>query len=612
MADNIAATPGSGATLKTYDSGSAETCAGVMEYITGGSAGAWTMQYVALPTGLPVQPQTGATWAVSAASLPLPSGAATSAAQSTGNASLASVDGSLQLIDDVIATLGTTIYTETVTKGAIVGAVRKDSGGTLAGTDNEIAPLQLDANGYLRVNVAAGGGTGGTAMTDDAAFTAATTSFSPVGGIVTADSVDSGDGGAFAMLANRQQKVTLYDSGGIELAVGGGTQYTEDAAATANPVGNAINLVRQDTPATTTVTADGDNIALRGSSSGAAYVELTSGAIRSTILDLTSSNPLCVAIVDTSGNQVSGSADATHDAAAVTVGPQQMGYASATAPTDVTSGDAARLWSLLNGSQVCNLAVGGTLVTGSAGLPAAQQGAWNITNVSGTVSLPTGASTAAKQPALGTAGTASTDVISVQGIAAMTPLLATLSGTNNIATLTSITNWGNVVDDEAFTPATTRVLMSGFFADETATDSVDEGDGGAARMTLDRKVIVQPQPHTTGGCSIFRSLDLDETEEEVKATAGQVYGIWFTNTAATTRWLKFYNATAVNVTVGTTTPVLTIAIPGNTSDEITGVFSTTMGIAFDTAITVAATTGVADNDTGAPGANDVIANIFYK
>jgi hypothetical protein len=37
-----------------------------------------------------------------------------------------------------------------------------------------------------------------------------------------------------------------------------------------------------------------------------------------------------------------------------------------------------------------------------------------------------------------------------------------------------------------------------------------------------------------------------------------------------------------------------------------------MGIGFGTAITVAATTGVADNDTGAPAANDVIVNIFYK
>lgn len=41
--------------------------------------------------------------------------------------------------------------------------------------------------------------------------------------------------------------------------------------------------------------------------------------------------------------------------------------------------------------------------------------------------LPSGASTAAKQPALGTAGTASADVITIQGIASMTPL--SVSGT---------------------------------------------------------------------------------------------------------------------------------------------------------------------------------------
>ena len=35
------------------------------------------------------------------------------------------------------------------------------------------------------------------------------------------------------------------------------------------------------------------------------------------------------------------------------------------------------------------------------------------------------------------------------------------------------------------------------------------------------------------------------------------------------------------------------------------------GIAFGTAICVAATTGVADNDTGAPGANEVVGTIFY-
>lgn len=40
----------------------------------------------------------------------------------------------------------------------------------------------------------------------------------------------------------------------------------------------------------------------------------------------------------------------------------------------------------------------------------------------GTPALPTGAATAAKQPALGTAGSASTDVLTVQGIASMTAL----------------------------------------------------------------------------------------------------------------------------------------------------------------------------------------------
>src|SRR5216683_1257332 len=58
----------------------------------------------------------------------------------------------------------------------------------------------------------------------------------------------------------------------------------------------------------------------------------------------------------------------------------------------------------------------GSVVTANQG------GTWNLTNISGTVSLPTGAATSAKQPALGTAGTASADVITVQGAASMTAL----------------------------------------------------------------------------------------------------------------------------------------------------------------------------------------------
>src|SRR5260370_37177084 len=50
-----------------------------------------------------------------------------------------------------------------------------------------------------------------------------------------------------------------------------------------------------------------------------------------------------------------------------------------------------------------------------------QGGTWNLTNISGTVSLPTGAATAAKQPALGTAGPAPADAVPGQGAASLTP-----------------------------------------------------------------------------------------------------------------------------------------------------------------------------------------------
>lgn len=172
-----------------------------------------------------------------------------------------------------------------------------------------------------------------------------------------------------------------------------------------------------------------------------------------------------------------------------------------------------------------------------------------------------------------------------------------------------------LVDDAAFTPATSSVMMSGFQADESSTDSVDEGDAGAARMTLDRKQIVTVQPHTAGGLSVFRSLDLDESEEEVKGSAGCLYKLRLTNRASTARYVKLYNDTAANVTVGTTTPIDTIVVPGASSADLATVLTENFGgygLTFSAALCLAATTGLADNDTGAPGANDVVATAYYK
>jgi hypothetical protein len=69
--------------------------------------------------------------------------------------------------------------------------------------------------------------------------------------------------------------------------------------------------------------------------------------------------------------------------------------------------------------------------------------------------LPSGASTAAKQPALGTAGAASADVLSVQGIASMTPLLVNGSASTQPVSGTVTANAGTGF------PSTTSAGSSG-------------------------------------------------------------------------------------------------------------------------------------------------------
>lgn len=74
------------------------------------------------------------------------------------------------------------------------------------------------------------------------------------------------------------QAVAIVDGSGDQItSFGGGTQYTEDAAAAANPVGNVQILVRSDAPGGISDT-DGDNVAQRGTNYGAAYVTILSNA----------------------------------------------------------------------------------------------------------------------------------------------------------------------------------------------------------------------------------------------------------------------------------------------------------------------------------------------
>jgi len=155
------------------------------------------------------------------------------------------VDGAaltaLQLIDNIPITIGSTTSGQS---GALVmGAVTTAAPSY---TTAQSAPLSLTTGGLLRVAIEAGAGSGGTAIADDAAFTAATTSVTPAGAFfddVAPDSVNEGDAGAVRMSANRNLYNTIRDAAGNERGanVTAANALVVDGSAVTQPV-SAVNL----------------------------------------------------------------------------------------------------------------------------------------------------------------------------------------------------------------------------------------------------------------------------------------------------------------------------------------------------------------------------------
>lgn len=84
------------------------------------------------------------------------------------------------------------------------------------------------------------------------------------------------------------------------------------------------------------------------------------------------------------------------------------------------------------------------------------------------------------------------------------PLSTDSSGNLRISGTVTASNPSVLVDDSAFGIATSSVTAMGALADETGTDSVDEGDIGAPRMTLDRKLLTR-----VVGATDANRLDID-------------------------------------------------------------------------------------------------------
>lgn len=114
-------------------------------------------------------------------------------------------------------------------------------------------------------------------------------------------------------------------------------------------------------------------------------------------------------------------------------------------------------------------------------------------------------------------------------------------------------------------------------------------------------------PATSGGTSVFHLVSAGSTNaNNIKASAGQIYGWSIFNNAAYTVFVKFYN-TAGTPTAGTGV-IQTVGVQAGLPNTYSSVF----GIPYGTGIGITITKGIADSDATAVLASDCVVEVYYK
>ena len=146
---------------------------------------------------------------------------------------------------------------------------------------------------------------------------------------------------------------------------------------------------------------------------------------------------------------------------------------------------------------------------------------------------------------------------------------------------------------------------SGSGATSDGSTPVAGGNGTSASSTTNPVAV-----SSVGPTNVTRivSAAASTNATSAKASAGTLYRVTGYNANAAARYFKLYNK-ASGPTVGTDTPVWTEYLPAQSRFEI----ALPSGLYFGTGIAFSLTTGVADADTGALTAADVLAlNVAYR
>lgn len=555
---------------------------------------------------------------VTAASLPLPSGAATAANQTTGNTSLATIAGAVSGTEMQVDVL--TMPTVAVTNAGLTAL-----NGAIAGTEVQVDVLTMPTTTVQATNL------------DIRDLTSASDSVAVHGDVGVLDQLD--------LTNSNPAVVAIVDANGDQItSFGGGTQYTEDAAAAANPVGTSTILVRQDTPAAL-VTTDGDNVALRGTNYGAAYAQIVTsagafvdsfgGGTQYTEGDTDATITGTAMMMEVAANALQPVQGTVADGLLVNLGANNdvtvTGSVDATnAAFDVVGGgvEAAALRVTLASDSTGVLSVddNGSSLTVDGTVAATQSGTWTLGANSGvdigdvTINNASGASAVNIQD--GGNSITVDGTVAVSGTVVVDTELPTAAAiTDNFAnpTTSSVMGmnmlWDGATWDRAPGNSTDGTLVNlGANNDVTVTGTVAVTQSGTWTVQPGNTAnttawLVSDRPATSGGLSKFHLVGAATTNAtNVKASAGQVYGITAFNLNAAPAYLKFHNTSGTPTAGSGVTD--TFMIPGNTAGAGL-VINFDKGIAFSTGIGITLVTGIADSNASAIAASEVVVNIYY-
>ena len=619
---------GTGVALPTYDlSEDAVTkklSRSVLNTSAGVEAGTSGSPLRVDPTGTTVQP-------MSAASLPLPTGASTASNQSTGNASLASIDGKITAVN----TGAVTVASSALPTGAAT-ATKQDTGNTsVASIDTKTPALgQALAAASVPVVLTAAQITTLTPPAQGLTDTQLRATAVPVSGTVTANIGTSGSLALDATLTGGTQKsivraaakgattaadvtstaqssdrqaldVQIRTSAGAAVdTFGGGTQYATGAA-TGTPTG------------TVSLGWDGSNVkALPLDASGFLKVNVAAGG-------------------------ASGGTSSSFGAAVPATGTA-AGFSDGTNMQipRAFDGDSGAGTQYVSGAILRKSASGGSVEAGTSSDPLRIDPTGTTTQPVSAASLPlpTGAAT---ETTLGGVLTTSdfdsktgtltetapaTDTASsglngrLQRIAQrLTSLITALGSPFQAGGSIGNTSFASTVADGANVTIGAKADAKSTATDTTAVSTMSvlkeisymEQNPASRAVTNAGTFAVQPQAATSGGWTPFHLISAASTNATVvKNAAGQIGSFNIGNTNAAIRFVKLYDK-ATTPSVGTDVPVKTLLIPGSTTGG-GNAQNYPLGVLFSNGISIATTTGIADSDTAAVGLNDLCINIDYK